>query len=100
MTANANSGTGATWTDRTAGLPSGGINAITVHPTDPNTAYAACSSGLYKTSNLGQNWTVQTAPANAIYRDVAFDTNFPNHVFAASHVAVYASINNGSIGQT
>ncbi len=94
MTTNANAGTAAVWSDVTRDLP-GGIWAITVHPTDPQTAYLACDSGVYKTINMGTIWTQQGVP-NLIYRDVAIDPANPKHIFAASSGGVFASTDGGN----
>jgi photosystem II stability/assembly factor-like uncharacterized protein len=94
VTTNANSGTAAIWRDVTRNLPDG-IWAITVHPTDPQTAYLACDSGVYKTSNMGTTWTPQGIQ-NLIYRDVAIDPMDPQHIFAASKAGVLASTDGGS----
>jgi photosystem II stability/assembly factor-like uncharacterized protein len=94
VTTNANSGAAAIWIDVTRNLP-GGIWAITVHPTDPQTAYLACNSGVYKTTDMGTTWT-QRGVQNLIYRDVAIDSANPQHIFAASKAAVFASTDGGS----
>jgi photosystem II stability/assembly factor-like uncharacterized protein len=93
VTTNANSGPAAIWQDVTHNAP-GGISAITVHPTDPQTAYLACDSGVYKTTNMGLTWTRQGVP-NLIYRDVAIDPANPQHIFAASFAGVFASTDGG-----
>ena len=93
VTTNANSGTAAIWNDVTRNLP-GGIWAITVHPTDPQTAYLACDSGVYKTTDMGTTWT-QQGVQNLIYRDVAIDPMNPQHIFAASNAGVFASTDGG-----
>jgi len=93
VTTNANSGTAAIWNDVTRNLP-GGIWAITVDPTDPQTAYLACDSGVYKTTNMGTTWT-QQGVSNLIYRDVAIDPADTKHIFAASSAGVFASTDGG-----
>jgi photosystem II stability/assembly factor-like uncharacterized protein len=95
VTTNANQG--ASWTDRTPGLP-GGINAVVVPPgvTNSQTAYAACNLNVYRTTNTGMTWTNLNAPANAIYHDVAIDPVNPQHVFAASHLGVFSSTDGGT----
>jgi photosystem II stability/assembly factor-like uncharacterized protein len=96
VTTNANSGTAAIWSDVTRNLP-GGIWAITVHPTDPQTAYLACDSGVYKTTNMGATWTQQIPQQlqNLVYRDVAIDPANPQHIFTASKAGVFASTDAG-----
>jgi photosystem II stability/assembly factor-like uncharacterized protein len=96
VTSNAGQGNNAMWTDRTAGTPASGINAVTVHPTDPATAYLSCASNLYKTTDTGAHWAATTAPPNLVYRDVAIDPNNSNRIFAASDAGVYASTNGGA----
>jgi hypothetical protein len=93
VTTNADGGPAAIWVDITRDLP-GGIWAITVHPTDPQTAYLACDSGVYKTTNMGATWTQQGVP-NLMYRDVAIDPANSQHIFAASLAGVFASADGG-----
>ena len=75
------------------GLPAG-IHAVSVHPTDPRTAYLACNSGVYKTTDMGTTW-VQEGVQDLIYRDVAIDPANPEHIFAASNAGVFASTDGG-----
>ena len=56
---------------------------MSVHPTDPRTAYLACNSGVYKTTDMGTTW-VQEGVQDLIYRDVAIDPANPEHIFADS----------------
>ena len=93
MTTNANAGTAAVWRNVTRDLP-GGIWTIAVHPTDPQTAYLACDSGMYKTTDMGTTW-MQQGVQNLIYRDVAIDPLNPQHIVAASNAGVFASTDGG-----
>ena len=92
VTENADQGNSATWIERTTGTH-GGIHAVTVHPTDPQTAYLACDSGVYKTTNMGLTWTQHGL--NVIYHDIAIDRINPEHIFAASNAGVFASTDGG-----
>ncbi len=94
VTHNADQGNGATWVQVTQRNQPGGIRAITVHPTDPQTAYLACDSGIYKTTNLGLTWT-QYGIHNLRYRDVAIDPANPEQIFAASYAGVFESTDGG-----
>ena len=67
---------------------------MSVHPTDPRTAYVACNSGVYKTTDMGTTW-VQEGIHDLIYRDVAIDPANPEHIFAASNAGVFASTDGG-----
>ena len=71
---------------------------MTVDPINYQTAYLACDSGIYKTTDMGTTWAgdgIQTL----IYRDVAIDPAYPQHIFAASNAGVLASIDGGIIGE-
>src|SRR5438552_12549910 len=94
---------GASWTLRTG--PGGVFNSrrltvskIDIHPTDPNTAYAAvadyganglcCSdTGIYKTTDGGVNWTNVTGSfgldMNRPWSDLLIDGTIPTTVYAA-----------------
>ena len=93
VTSNANSQNPA-WTDY---VPpnTGGIQAITVHPTDPQTAYIAANKGVFKTTNAGGTWTLTGAPPDLVYHDVAIDPANPQHIFAAANGGVFASFDGG-----
>jgi photosystem II stability/assembly factor-like uncharacterized protein len=97
VTQNAGQGNGATWSQVTHQNQPGGVNAVTVDPTNYQTAYLACSLGVYKTTNMGTTWT-QRVPQrlqNLFYRDVAIDPANPQHVFATSNAGVFASTDGG-----
>lgn len=94
VTSNAGQGVGATWTQVTQTGNLYGIHAVSIHPTDPRTAYLACNSGVYKTTDMGTTW-IQEGVQNLIYRDVAIDPSNPQHIFAASNAGVFASTDGG-----
>ena len=94
VTSNAGEGDGATWIQVTQTGSLHGIHAVSVHPTDPRTAYLACNSGVYKTTDMGTTW-VQEGVQDLIYRDVAIDPANPEHIFASSNAGVFASTNGG-----
>ncbi|MGC1323734.1 MAG: hypothetical protein WA849_16260, partial [Candidatus Udaeobacter sp.] len=94
VTSNAGEGDGAAWVQVTQTGNLQGIQAVSVHPTDPRTAYLACNSGVYKTTDMGTTW-VQEGIQDLIYRDVAIDPANPEHIFAASNAGVFASTNGG-----
>src|SRR5438876_2849604 len=94
VTTNANSGPAAIWSEVTPDLE-GGVLAVTVHPTDPQTAYLARNKGVYKTTDTGTTWA-QQGVQNLIYREVAIDPANPQHIFAASNAGVFASTDAGT----
>jgi photosystem II stability/assembly factor-like uncharacterized protein len=94
VTSNAGEGDGATWIQVTQTGNLHDIHAVSVHPTDPRTAYLACNSGIFKTTDMGTTW-VQVGVQDLIYRDVAIDPANPEHIFAACNAGVFASTNGG-----
>jgi photosystem II stability/assembly factor-like uncharacterized protein len=64
----------------------GRINAVRVHPTDPNTLFACTpASGLWKSTNGGASWTaISDAIAALGCTDVAFDPTNPNTMYLAT----------------
>jgi photosystem II stability/assembly factor-like uncharacterized protein len=94
VTIDANLGTGAHWTERTAGTPGHGIRGLMVDPTNKDVAYLACEDYVYKTTDRGAHWA-QRGILNLFYRDVAVDPRNPQNVFASSNAGVYASTDGG-----
>jgi hypothetical protein len=56
---------GVTWTDRTAGLPNLGINAIAVDNANGSRIWVAADLGVYQSTDAGASWT-------------PFSSNLPN----------------------
>jgi photosystem II stability/assembly factor-like uncharacterized protein len=97
VTSNADQGNGAVWNQITQRHHPDGIHAVTVDPINHQTAYLACDSGIYKTTDMGMTWTQQIPQQlqNLIYRDVAIDRANPQHIFAACNAGVFASTDGG-----
>jgi photosystem II stability/assembly factor-like uncharacterized protein len=98
VTSNADQGNGAVWNQVTQQNHPEGISAVMVDPINYQTAYLACHSGVYKTTDMGMTWTQQIPQQlqNLIYRDVAIDPANPQHIFAASNAGVFASTDGGN----
>jgi photosystem II stability/assembly factor-like uncharacterized protein len=94
VTSNAGLGNDATWQQITEFRNPGGISTVKVDPTNYRTAYLACDSGIYKTTDMGMTW-IQYGIPDLIYRDVAIDSAYPQHIFAASNAGVLASSDGG-----
>jgi photosystem II stability/assembly factor-like uncharacterized protein len=94
VTSNAGEGDRATWIQATQTGNLRDIHAVSVHPTDPRTAYLACNSGVYKTTDMGTTW-VEEGVQDLIYRDVAIDPANPEDIFAACNAGVFASTDGG-----
>ncbi len=96
---------GATFTDRTAGLPQRFIKSITISPTNPATAFLTVSgyltSHVFKTVNGGANWTdisgnLPDIPVNTLLID---PTN-SNTLYIGTDIGVFRSTAGGSNWQT
>jgi photosystem II stability/assembly factor-like uncharacterized protein len=95
VTQNANGGPGAIWNEVTPRGQTGVIHSVKVDPTNFQTAYLACDSGVFKTTDMGMGWT-RSGIQNSIYHDVAIDPTNPQYVFAASNAGVFASTDGGA----
>jgi photosystem II stability/assembly factor-like uncharacterized protein len=75
------------------------VNAVAVHPTQPQTVFAATvSGGLYKTSNGGSSWTHVTGLSPTDIRSVAIRPEDPNVIYAGvQYGGFYWSNDGGSI---
>jgi photosystem II stability/assembly factor-like uncharacterized protein len=81
---------GNTWTlQGTAQFTGAAFFGIAVHPTDPDTAFAATTRGLFRTTNGGTNWSQLTnglpAISSSVFAatDVAIDPATPSTVYVA-----------------
>ncbi|OGR47500.1 MAG: hypothetical protein A2X40_00025 [Elusimicrobia bacterium GWC2_65_9] len=103
VTANAGRGNSADWTNITdARFSSRGINTITVHPTQPDTAYVILKKTgnphIYKTTDRGRTWTGIGAelPDTTWFNDIIIDTAAPNTLIAASASGIFSSLDSGA----
>jgi photosystem II stability/assembly factor-like uncharacterized protein len=104
VTTNATLGSGATWTQRIAGLPTRSITRVAIDPSSPSTAYLTVSGfgtgHVFKTINSGANWTdisgnLPNAPANDLVVDPVKKT-----LYVATDVGVFQTKNAGRTWST
>jgi len=72
------------------------VNQMLIDPTNNNILYAATSTGIYKTTNAGNNWT---KILNDYYiADIEFKPNDPSIIYASGrwYAKIYKLTNNGS----
>ena len=95
---------GATFTNKTSGLPSRTITSVNVHPNDENVAVLTYSgfgtNKVYKTTNMGTSWfsingDLPDSPVNDafIYTE---DATHPNTYFVATDIGVFLTQDNGT----
>ncbi len=87
---------GATWTHSHAGL-AGSVCAIAPVLGDPNTIYCGTTSGLYKSTDAGANWTRNGSMTQV--RAAAADAAGTDIVYAGTATGVYASTDAGATWQ-
>ncbi len=64
---------GATWTDRSAGLPALPINAVAVHPGNANRVWVAADKGVFQSFDGGGSWSsMSTGLPNCIIADLLY----------------------------
>ena len=79
------------------------INAIVIHPTDPNIVYVMTSRfesvkaiGVYKTVNGGQLWQPVNNGLDLETNDLQIDPADPETLYAAARGGVYKSVDGGT----
>ncbi len=92
---------GATWQDRSSGLPGGGISDLLVDPQDPQLAWV----GLFSTSgprlllsnDAGLSWQNRTGslPGGLSIKALAVDWRSPSNLYIGTGAGVYYSTNGG-----
>jgi photosystem II stability/assembly factor-like uncharacterized protein len=95
---------GATFTNKTSGLPGRTITTVNIHPNDDNVAVITFSgfgtNKVYKTTDKGNSWfsingNLPDSPVNdvLIYTE---DATHPNTYFVATDIGVFLSQDNGA----
>lgn len=95
---------GATWTkisNNLTGSANAKLEALRIAPSNSNIIYAALGNKLYRTTNLGDNWTTRTAPGDAPITSITVHPQNPDVVYITrgSYNAgqkVYRSDNGGA----
>lgn len=87
---------GASW-KRSTSPPSSAVFSIAVHPEDRNVAYAATSTGLFRSTDGGDSWT--NACATTDLRTARLFPGCPDTIFAAGPSGVLTSTDRGGTWQ-
>ena len=89
---------GGDW-EPASGIPlNTGVQALTTHPGQPGTVFAATRAGMYKSTDTGASWKKLDVPShNEEFWSVSIHPRKPDVVFAGvSSVGVYRSDNGGT----
>ena len=87
---------GLHWQLLTVNVLHGSFGAVKIHPSDPNTVYAATSGKIIKTTDGGSNWTTVYSENNLWVNDIAIKPDQPSVVLAASDQGLLRTANGGA----
>ena len=92
---------GTSWTHVVSGLPGRDVNGLEIHPTDPNTVFAALAgtsgTSVYYTTNGGTSWSARgTGLPSYSALVVRFDPIDPTTLYCGTDVGVYRSTDSGA----
>jgi photosystem II stability/assembly factor-like uncharacterized protein len=91
---------GSTWSQINAGLNSA-VNVLAINPLDPSIIYAGTKTGLFKSTNRGDQWIMMdNALAGFAVSSLALDPQNPATIFAViddqkNGYCIYKSTNSG-----
>jgi photosystem II stability/assembly factor-like uncharacterized protein len=110
VTTNALAGPGATWNNRSSGLPARVLTSLAVDPTISTTAYVTFSGftgfgdslgHIFKTVNGGSTWTdISSNLPNTPVNSVVLYPQAPKILFAGTDVGVFYTSNGGTSWNT
>lgn len=83
---------GATWEQKNSSMGNVTVNKLLIHPEDPDIIFAATSSGIYKTENGADSWSLKTSGTSKSMEFKPFD---PNVIYAVKSSSLYKSSDNG-----
>ncbi len=75
---------------------SGGIRAVKVDPTDPNTAFFGDNHNVYKTTDGGANWQLVLNVNNLKTNDISINPANPDIILLATEKGLHQSKNSGA----
>jgi uncharacterized protein (TIGR03437 family) len=108
MTSNALDGTGASWTDLSAGLPRRTVTHIAVDPLDAATAYVTFSGfspdsqgHVFQTKDRGTSWTdISGNLPNLPVNDLVVDPDLPGTLYIGTDAGVMVTTDGGATWTT
>ncbi len=86
---------GNTWFQSSYGIGNKLVSYILMTPGDSTTLIAACSDGIYKSTDAGASWTKKTT-VNVSYRDLKYQAQSSRILYSASNTNFYRSYDNGN----
>lgn len=86
---------GNTWFQSSYGIGNKLVSYILMTPGDSTTLIAACSDGIYKSTDAGASWTKKTT-VNVSYRDLKYQPQSNRIIYSATNTNFYRSYDNGN----
>ena len=86
---------GLHWDLLTASVLHGSFGAVKIHPTDPNTVYAATSGKIIKTTDGGASWSTVYSENNLWVNEIAIKADNPDVALAAADQGLLYTDNGG-----
>jgi photosystem II stability/assembly factor-like uncharacterized protein len=88
---------GNSWNNVSLNDPlNGGVNAIEIHPTDPNTVYIGSGSYIYKSTDGGVTWNSVLYEWQLNANEILINPANPNIVMVAANSGVFRTTNGGT----
>lgn len=87
---------GLHWTLLTLNVLHGSFGAVKIHPTDPNTVYAATGGKIIKTTDGGNTWATVYSENGLWVNDIAIKIDQPEVVLAAADQGLLRTANAGA----
>ncbi len=87
---------GLHWQLLTMNVLHSSFGAVKIHPTDPNTVYAATSGKIIKTTDGGASWATVYSESGLWVNDIAIKPDQPDVVLAASDQGLLRTANAGA----
>ncbi|MHC1708117.1 MAG: PKD domain-containing protein [Bacteroidales bacterium] len=81
---------GLTWNTASNGMGNVTVNKMLIHPSNPQILFAACSNGVYKSIDGGDNW-IYTSGTAGNYKDLVFKPGNPDVLYATRGGILYRS---------
>ena len=72
------------------------INAVAIHPTDPDIVYVSAGAEIFKTTDGGTNWNSVLTVSGLTAVDLEIHPSSPNIILAATWQGVYRSTDSGA----
>lgn len=87
---------GSSFTDIADDFPTGRyLNSVGVHPTNSNIVYAGATSGIYRSTDAGNSWTLVFSSASYNFCMISLPAD-PNVVYSGGYYDAYKSTNSGA----